>query len=153
MRRLEHAVAAADDDGGSVALLVIDLDHFKELNDTLGHHAGDDLLRQIGPRLDGVLRDGRHARSARRRRVCAHPRHAVGPAAALRVADKVRGALADPFDVADVRIHVAASVGIALLPEHGHSADELLRMADVAMYEAKQAPHRPGALQRRPRHP
>jgi diguanylate cyclase (GGDEF)-like protein len=138
MRRLEHAVAAANDDGGSVALLVIDLDHFKELNDTLGHHAGDDLLRQIGPRIGGVLRDGDTlARLGGDEFALVLGTPSDRPAA-LRVADHVRGALADPFDVADVRIHVAASIGIALVPEHGHTADELLRMADVAMYEAKQ---------------
>jgi diguanylate cyclase (GGDEF)-like protein len=139
LRQLEQAVRAASDDRGSVALLVIDLDHFKELNDTLGHHAGDDLLRQIGPRLKGVLRESDTlarlggdefglvlgARSNRE--------------SALRVADKVRTALADPFDVADVRLHVSASVGIALFPEHGQTGQELLRMADVAMYEAKGA--------------
>ena len=63
VRRLERAEAS----GTEVALLLVDLDGFKELNDTLGHHAGDQVLRQIGPRLDHLLRERRHACPARRR--------------------------------------------------------------------------------------
>jgi len=136
LRRLEQAVSAAND-GSSLALLVIDLDHFKELNDTLGHHAGDDLLRQIGPRLAGVIRDADTLARLGGDEFALLLGSPSNRAAALRVADKVRAAFDDPFEVADVRLHVAASVGIALLPEHGRTAQDLLRMADVAMYEAK----------------
>ena len=122
-----------------MALLVIDLDHFKELNDTLGHHAGDDLLRQIGPRLQSALRESDTLARLGGDEFALVLGAPSNREAALRVADKVRRALADPFDVADVRLHVAASVGIALFPEHGHTGHELLRMADVAMYEAKVA--------------
>jgi diguanylate cyclase (GGDEF)-like protein len=139
LRRLEHAVTTANDDGGSLALLIIDLDHFKELNDTLGHHVGDDLLRQIGPRLETVLREGDLLARLGGDEFALLLDAPSSRAAALRVADKVLSALAHPFDIADVRFHVAASVGIALLPEHGRSSPELLRMADVAMYEAKNA--------------
>jgi diguanylate cyclase (GGDEF)-like protein len=139
LRRLDQAVIAADDDGGAVALLIIDLDHFKELNDTLGHHAGDDLLRQIGPRLEGVLRESDTLARVGGDEFALVLGSPSNRDAALRVADKVRGALAEPFDVADVRLHARASVGIALFPEHGLTGQELLRMADVAMYEAKNA--------------
>jgi diguanylate cyclase (GGDEF)-like protein len=139
LRKLEQAITAAKDGGGSVALLVIDLDHFKELNDTLGHHAGDDLLRQIGPRLQGALRESDTLARLGGDEFALVLGSPSNTEAALHVADKVRIALADPFDVADVRLHVAASVGIALFPQHGHTGQEVLRMADVAMYEAKNA--------------
>jgi diguanylate cyclase (GGDEF)-like protein len=139
LRRVEQSVTAAGDEGGSVALLVIDLDHFKELNDTLGHHAGDDLLRQIGPRLVGVLRESDMLARLGGDEFALVLGAPSNRDAAVRVADKVRGALADPFDVADVSLHVAASIGIALFPEHAGTGQELLRMADVAMYEAKGA--------------
>jgi diguanylate cyclase (GGDEF)-like protein len=129
----------ANNESASVALLVIDLDHFKELNDTLGHHAGDDLLRQIGPRLAGALRETDTLARLGGDEFALVLGAPSNREAALRVADKVRSALADPFDVADVRLHVAASVGIALFPEHAPTGQELLRMADVAMYEAKDA--------------
>ena len=138
LRRLEQAITAANG-GGSVALLIIDLDHFKELNDTLGHHAGDDLLRQIGPRLEGALRESDTLARLGGDEFALVLGSPSNREAALRVADKVRIALADPFDVADVRLHVAASLGIALFPQHGQTGQELLRMADVAMYEAKGA--------------
>jgi diguanylate cyclase (GGDEF)-like protein len=139
VRRLEQAVIAANDTRSAAALLVIDLDHFKEINDTLGHPAGDELLRQIGPRLQAVLRDGDTLARLGGDEFAIVLGAPSDRLAALKVADNVRGALAEAFNVADVRLMITASIGIALLPEHGDSADELLRMADVAMYEAKQA--------------
>jgi diguanylate cyclase (GGDEF)-like protein len=122
--------------GGPVALLLIDLDGFKELNDTLGHHAGDQVLRQIGPRLAGALRQ----RAALARLggdefavVLAPGDEATASAAGL----ALRSALEASFAVEGMAVHVDASVGIALHPAHGADAIGLLRSADVAMYEAK----------------
>jgi diguanylate cyclase (GGDEF)-like protein len=135
-RDLVAKLDAALRGGGPVALLLIDLDGFKELNDTLGHHAGDQVLRQIGPRLAGALRE----RTALARLggdefavVLAPGDEATASAAGL----AVRAALEGSFAVEGIAVHVDASVGIALYPAHGADAIGLLRSADVAMYEAK----------------
>jgi diguanylate cyclase (GGDEF)-like protein len=139
LRTVDDTIAAATAGGDSVALLIVDLDHFKQLNDTLGHHAGDLLLSQIGPRVGAVLRE-----QDMLARLCGDE-FAVLLAApcdvtvARGVADRIGDALRRPFEVEGVHLHVGASIGIAVLPEHAKDAPELLRRADVAMYQAKVA--------------
>jgi diguanylate cyclase (GGDEF)-like protein len=134
--RLNAAIAEAQGGGVHLALLLIDLDAFKELNDTLGHYAGDEVLRQIGPRLRALLRreDTLARLGGDEFAVALAPGdEAVASAAALRL----RSALERSFEVADIGVHVDASVGIALFPDHARDALGLLQRADVAMYEAK----------------
>jgi diguanylate cyclase (GGDEF)-like protein len=134
--RLHAAIDAAAEADGTLALLLIDLDGFKELNDTLGHHAGDEVLRQIGPRLAHILRaDDVLARLGGDEFavVLAPGDEATASAAGLRL----RAALELPFEVGGIRVHIDASVGIALFPQHAGDALGLLQRADVAMYEAK----------------
>jgi diguanylate cyclase (GGDEF)-like protein len=133
LARLEDAIAASD---GDVALLLIDLDGFKELNDTLGHVAGDEVLRQIGPRLREALEEGDTlARlGGDEFAVVLDPGDEVSSSAA---GLRLRGALERSFAVGGIRVHVDASIGIALSPEHASDALGLLQRADVAMYEAK----------------
>jgi len=135
-RHLIERLQAAIDRGDEMALLLIDLDGFKELNDTLGHHAGDQVLRQIGPRLGGAVRE--HDTLARLggdefALVLAPGDEVAASTAGLRL----RGALERSFDVEDIVVHVDASVGIALFPDHAPDPIGLLQRADVAMYEAK----------------
>jgi diguanylate cyclase (GGDEF)-like protein len=133
LARLDEAIGSTDDE---VALLLIDLDGFKELNDTLGHVAGDEVLRQIGPRLQDALRPGDTlARlGGDEFAVVLDPGdEASASAAGLRL----RAALERSFAVGGIRVHIDASIGIALFPEHAHDALGLLQRADVAMYEAK----------------
>ena len=135
-RHLVERLQAAIDRGGELALLLIDLDGFKELNDTLGHHAGDEVLRQIGPRLASAVRE--HDTLARLggdefALVLAPGDEAAASAAGLRL----RSALEQSFRVEDIAVHVDASVGIALFPDHAPDPIGLLQRADVAMYEAK----------------
>jgi diguanylate cyclase (GGDEF)-like protein len=135
-RQLLQQLQAAIDRGGGLALLLIDLDGFKELNDTLGHHAGDEVLRQIGPRLGSVVRD--HDTLARLggdefALVLTPGDEAAASTASLRL----RSALEQSFSVEDIVVHVDASVGIALFPNHAADPIGLLQRADVAMYEAK----------------
>jgi diguanylate cyclase len=134
--RMHAAIDSAADAHHMLALLLIDLDGFKELNDTLGHHAGDEVLRQIGPRLAQILRaDDILARlGGDEFAVVLSPGDdATASAAGLRL----RAALERPFEVGGIRVHIDASIGIALFPEHARDALGLLQRADVAMYEAK----------------
>jgi diguanylate cyclase (GGDEF)-like protein len=134
--RLDAKIAEAQSSGVRLALLLIDLDGFKELNDTLGHYAGDEVLRQIGPRLRALLReDDLLARLGGDEFAVAHePGDEAGASAA---ALRLRAALERSFRVGDVSVHVDASVGIALFPDHARDGVGLLQRADVAMYEAK----------------
>jgi diguanylate cyclase (GGDEF)-like protein len=134
--RLEAAIESTGARDGSLALLLVDLDGFKELNDTLGHSAGDEVLRQIGPRLAQILREqdtlarlGGDEFAV----VLAPGDEATASAAGLRL----RAALERSFAVGGIRLHVDASIGIALFPQHARDALGLLQRADVAMYEAK----------------
>jgi diguanylate cyclase len=134
--RLDAALERAGEEQGELALLLVDLDGFKELNDTLGHPAGDEVLRQIGPRLSQILRAGdtlARLGGDEFAVVLAPGDEATASAAGLRL----RAALERSFEVGGIRIHIDASVGIALFPSHSRSAEGLLQRADVAMYEAK----------------
>jgi diguanylate cyclase (GGDEF)-like protein len=136
MNRLRAGIAAAGEDDSQLALLLIDLDGFKELNDTLGHHAGDEVLRQIGPRLAKLLRgeDTLARLGGDEFAVVLRPAdEATASTAGLRL----RAALERSFDVGDIAVHIDASVGIAMYPDHSTDALGLLQRADVAMYEAK----------------
>jgi diguanylate cyclase (GGDEF)-like protein len=138
-RRLETALAHRPE-GRAVALLIVDLDRFKEINDALGHHMGDQLLQQIGPRLASQLRNGDLLVRL------GGDEFAVlltdtDPASATGVAQRLLGALEEPFDLDGVALHVDASVGLALCPDHADTATTLLQRADVAMYQAKANHH------------
>ena len=135
--RVTQALERSRRSGAAFCVLLMDLDRFKEVNDTLGHHTGDALLRELGERLQACVRAVRHGRAARRRRVRlpAQRRHGVGGA---------RGRRPHPGRPSPSRsrysgslLEVEASVGIALFPEHGDGVDLLLQRADVAMYAAK----------------
>ena len=120
------------------ALLLLDLDGFKEINDSLGHAAGDDLLRQVGPRLRASLRsDDVLARLGGDEFAVLMPDAEADQARAL--ADRLRELLLSPFTVADVRLHVGVSIGVATAPAPATTVEELLHCADVAMYSAKRA--------------
>jgi diguanylate cyclase len=120
------------------ALLVVDLDHFKEINDTLGHHLGDELLRQVGPRLRLVIRDGDViARLGGDEFVLILD--GADKRAAVAVAQRARDTLLTPFMLDGITVRIDASVGVAMYPDHGDNASALLQRADVAMYQAKHA--------------
>ncbi len=133
-------VAAAHAEGNRVALLMMDLDQFKEVNDALGHGVGDRLLVAISARLRGLL--GPSAFVARLGGdefavVMGGPQ--VDEEAARSTAEVVAASLRAPFTVDDLRLQTNVSIGIALVPDHAADADELVRRADVAMYIAKRS--------------
>jgi diguanylate cyclase (GGDEF)-like protein/PAS domain S-box-containing protein len=134
--RLEQALRASELDGSGLSLLLMDLDRFKEVNDTLGHHAGDLLLQQVGSRLHGVLRAADTiARLGGDEFAVILP--GIDKEGMVAVVEKLLGRLKAPFSVEGQQVVVGASIGVAVSPEHGHEADALMRRADVAMYVAK----------------
>jgi diguanylate cyclase len=139
MSRLQTALARLDRTGHKVAVLFIDLDRFKVVNDSLGHHAGDRLLLAVTERLRKAVR--RHELPARFGGdefvlVC---EDVADIEDAVAVAERVINALSLPFDLDGSHAHVAASVGIAITADPDASPDDLLRDADAAMYRAKEA--------------
>jgi diguanylate cyclase len=120
-----------------VALALIDLDRFKEVNDTLGHHYGDQLLVQVGQRLQAALRKvDTVARLGGDEFAVLLPRIETAEGA-VTVAKKLQAALEEPFVLEGLSVDVEASIGVALYPEHGNDPEELLQHADIAMYVAK----------------
>jgi diguanylate cyclase (GGDEF)-like protein len=120
----------------TAAMLLLDLDKFKEVNDTLGHHVGDQLLVDVSGRLAAQLRDS-DVLARLGGDEFALLLSGVGRAQAEVVARKIRTALAAPFPVGEIMLTATASVGIALAPDHGGELSQLLRRADIAMYKAK----------------
>jgi diguanylate cyclase (GGDEF)-like protein len=130
--------ARPDGPDGDLALLMIDLNHFKEINDSFGHPTGDGLLRLIGPRLRSVTRsDDVVARLGGDE--FAVLLTGADVEFATSIAERITSEIQPPFEVEGSSLHVGASIGIALSPRHASSATELMRCADVAMYRAKAA--------------
>ncbi len=137
-QRLLDEIEHARETEGRMAVMLMDLDHFKEINDTLGHHFGDLLLQEIGPRLSGVLRDNDlMARLGGDEFGIVLP-DLPSEDIALRIADRVLEELEQPVSVEGLALDVSGSVGIAMFPMHAEDAETLLRRADVAMYVAKE---------------
>lgn len=136
-QRLQDALNVSARDGSTVAVFLLDLDRFKEVNDTLGHPAGDQLLEVVARRVLSAVRP--HDVVARlggdEFGVLLPGIGAVGDA--IDVAARIRAALAEPFRLEGVLMDVDVSIGIALAPAHGREVDPLMRRADVAMYVAK----------------
>ncbi|HEX6756055.1 MAG TPA: EAL domain-containing protein [Mycobacteriales bacterium] len=138
-RRLfaDRATAALREPGAQTALLLVDLDRFKEVNDALGHPVGDDLLRRLGPRLAGRLRPGETLARLGGDEFGVLVPGLADTDEAVAAAERLAGALDDPIRVDGVDVLLTASIGIAVAPQHGTDSATLLRKADVAMYEAK----------------
>jgi diguanylate cyclase (GGDEF)-like protein len=134
-RQLEQAVRMARRSGARLAVLLLDLDRFKAINDTLGHPTGDAALREVGFRVRGVLRDSDVV--ARLGGDEFGVLLATGGGEEMVVAQKILKALEVPIVIESQTMDIAASIGISRFPEHGDDAASLLRAADVAMYTAK----------------
>jgi diguanylate cyclase (GGDEF)-like protein len=136
--RLQAVIKEATRSEADVTLMVADLDGFKELNDTLGHHAGDLLLKQIGPRmLDALGKDDTLARLGGDEFAVLMPQQSS--TAVIEKVKRMQEALDRPFTVRGLTVHIEASIGVASFPEHAENADELVQKADVAMYQAKES--------------
>jgi diguanylate cyclase (GGDEF)-like protein/PAS domain S-box-containing protein len=134
--RLQEIIRGAD---AHASLLVLNLDHFKEVNDSFGHVAGDELLKQLGPRIQACLR-----REDLVGRLGGDEFGVIlagaDPAIAGKVAEKLSASLEQPFTVEGQALAVEASIGIASYPEHANTAEVLMRRADIALHVAKRTP-------------
>jgi diguanylate cyclase (GGDEF)-like protein/PAS domain S-box-containing protein len=137
MEQLELALAAARLHHGRLALLFIDLDEFKRVNDSLGHLAGDELLQQVGARITGTLRaTDLVARFGGDEFMVLLP-GAVDDAELRDVAQKLLAAVAQPVPIEGRQMRVTPSIGVAVFPRDGDGAHDLIKNADAAMYQAK----------------
>jgi diguanylate cyclase (GGDEF)-like protein len=137
--RVHQASKLAARNGSGLAVLMIDLDRFKEINDTLGHHNGDLLLCTVGHRLTETLRASDSVARLGGDEFAILVTGIGGVEDALDAAARVRAAISQRLELEGIGVEVDASVGIALYPEHGEDPETLLQHADVAMYTAKRA--------------
>jgi len=137
--RIRQALLGGRRGSQPVGVLIIDLDRFKDINDTLGHHVGDQLLQMIGPRLQALLRESDTIARLGGDEFAVLLPNVVDAAGGVKVADKILKALEEPFVIEGLDLDIDASIGIALYPEHGEDVNTLMQRADVAMYLAKEA--------------
>lgn len=137
--RIRQALAKARRDRTRLALMFVDLDRFKPVNDELGHDIGDLLLQEVARRLQDCMRESdTAARIGGDEFIVLLPTIDAEPDARV-VAEKIRHALCQPFELAGHRMDISCSIGVAIYPEHGSNDEQLLKHADIAMYHAKQS--------------
>ncbi len=134
--RIRQSVLMAQRNHQPFALLIMDLDRFKEINDTLGHHYGDMVLQQMARRVRAVLRESDTiARLGGDEFAVLLPRTELGQA--RRIIEKLLTSIEEPFQINEQVLHIGASIGVSLYPQHGEDEVTLMQRADVAMYVAK----------------
>ncbi|HEY3766043.1 MAG TPA: EAL domain-containing protein, partial [Gaiellales bacterium] len=136
-QRVDQAVAASLETGEAVAVVIMDLDRFKEVNDSIGHHAGDALLVEVARRVESVLRTSDMVARLGGDEFGLLLHAPTGVAGLETVLERVRAAIEMPIVLHDLPLAVSASMGVALHPDHGDDLETLLRHADAAMYAAK----------------
>jgi diguanylate cyclase (GGDEF)-like protein len=136
--RISQSIVLAERHGQSFAVILLDLDRFKLVNDSLGHRAGDELLKEVAKRLKGVVRDVDTVARLGGDEFVLIVAPGPDPEAAQQVARRVIEVLQEPVRIAGVKIHTSPSIGIAFYPDDGSSIETLLANADAAMYFAKQ---------------
>ena len=136
--RLDDALSHAREDGTTLHVLFIDLDRFKDINDSLGHNVGDALLRAVADRLLDEVKDAEMIARLGGDEFTVLVKQHSDHASIIRTVDAIQAALARPVIVSDLRLQVSASIGISSFPDDGDDAQTLLKHADIAMYGAKQ---------------
>ena len=136
--RLEHAIANAKREKTHLAVLFLDLDRFKNINDSLGHAVGDALLVQVAHRLRNMLRENDTAARMGGDEFTILVENLVDPSYTAVIATKIQNQLKRPFDIYGRKLHITASIGISLYPEDGRDVGNLTKNADAAMYQAKE---------------
>ncbi len=135
--RMRRTILEAEETGSRVGLMLLDIDRFKDINDSLGHDRGDELLEQVAERLRGALRDDDIVARLGGDEFAILLPDVRSVANAERLARRVRGLFVPPFMLGELPLHVDTSVGVACLPDHATDPSSLMRTADVAMYAAK----------------
>lgn len=152
--RLEHAIKKACRKNTEFALLFLDLDHFKQVNDTLGHDAGDELLQQVSARLKVVVRNTDSVSRSADDEKESGQQHTVARLGgdefvvllgelkragdAARVAERIAAIIRQPYTINDTKVSVTTTIGISVFPMDGGDSETLMKHADVAMYHAKE---------------
>ena len=136
--RLSHAIAQAKRMNRRVGVLFIDLDRFKNVNDTLGHRIGDELLKHVTRALSSSLRDSDLLARLGGDEFMVIVEDFDDPSALAKIAQKLQDAIAQPFQIEEHDIFVTSSIGISVYPDDSDDPDELLKHADVAMYRSKE---------------
>ncbi|MGL5986190.1 MAG: putative bifunctional diguanylate cyclase/phosphodiesterase, partial [Burkholderiales bacterium] len=135
--RLQHAVTRARRDNQSMAVLFLDLDHFKNVNDTLGHSVGDQLLRYVAQQMADQLRQCDTIARLGGDEFVVLLEQDVTPESLQVVVNKLLGLFVEPLQIAERSFYITASIGISRYPQDAQDADNLLKQADLAMYDAK----------------
>ena len=135
--RLEQALARTNRGGPGLAVLMLDLDRFKEVNDTLGHPAGDTLLQAVAARLRECVREATFIARLGGDEFAVIECVANPATEATALAERIRMALCEPFDLGDNQVTTATSIGIAIAPGDGNDSEKILKSADLALYSAK----------------
>jgi diguanylate cyclase (GGDEF)-like protein len=135
--RVEQAIVLSKRSGNGIAVALMDLDRFKEVNDTLGHHSGDSLLASVGARLKAAVRESDTVARLGGDEFGVLFAGVGDLYSALELARKLQQALDEPFTLDGLQFEMEASIGIAVYPDHGEDATDLLQHADIAMYVAK----------------
>lgn len=137
MDKLEHAIFRARHHGNQVALLFLDLDRFKVINDSLGHHVGDEILREVAHRLQGCIRQTDTVARLGGDEFTVILENMSSTDGVTKVACEIIGKLAEPLKIQDHDLVITASIGIALYPSDTNDINTLIKFADTAMYKAK----------------
>lgn len=136
--RLNVALQQADRIGGKVGLMFLDLDRFKLVNDTLGHHVGDELIKAVARRLENVIPPSDSIARLGGDEFTILVNDIQGLEEVTRIARKIQDVMAKPFHLQRHELHISASVGISLYPDDAPDAERLLQRSDMAMYQAKE---------------
>ena len=136
--RVEQAIGEGKVSGERACLMLIDLDRFKEVNDTLGHHNGDQLLRQIAKRLQTELRESDTVARLGGDEFAVLLTNVADVTQVVRTCERILSCLKQPLFFMGLTLDVGASIGVSMFPDHARGVDALLQRADVAMYAAKE---------------
>lgn len=135
--RLDQALAQLDRSGSGLAVMLIDLDRFKAVNDTYGHTAGDELIRQVAQRLSKVVRSGDTVARIGGDEFGIIQTHGHFPAGCAALGERILESLTEPFIIMGVATTIGCSIGIALAPQDATDRENLLKLADTALYQSK----------------